>query len=77
MLDGTVKFALKSRVYVSLTASTSSGPGRHEVCAWPNERGGVSISIGDDIYISVDDPDDWVRIDSAVREILARVVAHA
>lgn len=72
-----IKFALNGRVYVCVTASTSSGPGRHEVRAMTNERGGVSISIGDDIYISVDDPDDWVRIDSAVREILATVVAHA
>ena len=70
-MQNTISSLLKGRVYASLTASTNSGPGRHQVRVHPNERGGVSIAIGDDIYISVDDPSDWDRIDSAVQDVLA------
>ena len=70
-MQNTISSLLKGRVYASMTASTNSAPGRHQFRVHPNERGGVSISIGDDIYMSVDDPSDWNRIDAAVREILA------
>lgn len=68
-MKDTVKSTLTGRVYACVTSSTNNGPGRHELRAMPNERGGVSISIGDDIYISIDNPDDWDRINSAVQQL--------